>query len=218
VTCEEARENAWALALGALSPEEARAWAEHEAHPECRRVLEEARGVVMQLAHLVPPVAAPASLSPTLPQRGRGRVVFAAMAIAAVVIAVVAWLAQPPDSLDAATALAAKPGATVILLGSSQEVAAQSSAEGRAILHAGRGYVVADRLPRGEGAFQIWVIRGTVPSPAGFLSVRADRSGVGEIDPAQLTSRFDVVAVTLEPNRGNVLPTGPMVLVGAPRG
>jgi anti-sigma-K factor RskA len=70
--------------------------------------------------------------------------------------------------------------------------------------------------PQAGKDFQLWVLRGSTPEPAGLL--RADASGtvLAAVDPSLLTAPFDALAVSLEPAGGSPTgkPTGPVVLVG----
>jgi anti-sigma-K factor RskA len=81
-----------------------------------------------------------------------------------------------------------------------------------------KAMVLSASLPKQAGKdFQLWVIRGSSPEPAGLL--RSDASGtvVAAIDPALLGSSFDALAVSVEPTGGSPTgkPTGSVVLVGA---
>lgn len=81
-----------------------------------------------------------------------------------------------------------------------------------------KAMVLSASLPKQAGKdFQLWVIRGSAPEPAGLL--RADSSGtvLAAIDPALLGSPFDALAVSVEPVGGSPTgkPTGSVVLVGA---
>jgi anti-sigma-K factor RskA len=81
-----------------------------------------------------------------------------------------------------------------------------------------KAMVLSASLPKQPGKdFQLWVIRGTTPQPAGLL--RGDASGtvLAAIDPALLGSSFDALAVSVEPIGGSPTgkPTGSVVLVGA---
>jgi anti-sigma-K factor RskA len=81
-----------------------------------------------------------------------------------------------------------------------------------------KAMVLSASLPKQAGKdFQLWVIRGSTPEPAGLL--RADASGtvLAAIDPALLGSSFDALAVSVEPTGGSPTgkPTGSVVLVGA---
>jgi anti-sigma-K factor RskA len=80
-----------------------------------------------------------------------------------------------------------------------------------------KAMVLSASLPRQAGKdFQLWVLRGSKPEPAGLL--RGDSSGtvLAAIDPALLGSPFDALAVSVEPLGGSPTgkPTGSIVLVG----
>jgi anti-sigma-K factor RskA len=81
-----------------------------------------------------------------------------------------------------------------------------------------RAMVLSASLPKQAGKdFQLWVIRGSAPEPAGLL--RGDSTGtvLAAIDPALLGTSFDALAVSVEPAGGSPTgkPTGSVVLVGA---
>lgn len=78
--------------------------------------------------------------------------------------------------------------------------------------------VLSASLPRQEGKdFQLWVLRGKTPAPAGLLRSDASGSVLASVDPAALAGSFDALAVSLEPRGGSPTgkPTGSIVLVGA---
>lgn len=63
-------------------------------------------------------------------------------------------------------------------------------------------------------AYQVWVITGSTPIPAGVFNVAADGSAVFNMPRLSATSVVSQFAITLEPAAGVPAPTGPMVLAG----
>lgn len=62
----------------------------------------------------------------------------------------------------------------------------------------------------GQEVYQIWLIKGDQPIPAGsFTSSNGDNSSIFKIDKSE---KWDTVAITLEPNAGNRLPQGEIIL------
>jgi len=63
--------------------------------------------------------------------------------------------------------------------------------------------------------YQAWLIRGGTPSPAGLFQASADGLGTLSVEAADILGRYDALAVSVEPEFGSLLPTGPIVLLGA---
>ena len=81
-----------------------------------------------------------------------------------------------------------------------------------------KAMVLSASLPKQPGKdFQLWVIRGSTPAPAGLLRADATGTVLAAVDPALLGSSFDALAVSVEPLGGSPTgkPTGSVVLVGA---
>jgi anti-sigma-K factor RskA len=68
--------------------------------------------------------------------------------------------------------------------------------------------------PAGK-AYEVWVIAGAQPVPAGTFQVDASGRAVFRLPPVADVARVKTFAVTLEPASGTPAPTGPMVLAGA---
>jgi anti-sigma-K factor RskA len=68
--------------------------------------------------------------------------------------------------------------------------------------------------PAGK-AYELWVIAGQKPVPAGVFKLDPRGRAVVTLPWADDTSRAQTFAVTLEPEAGTPAPTGPMVLAGA---
>jgi anti-sigma-K factor RskA len=67
--------------------------------------------------------------------------------------------------------------------------------------------------PRGK-AYQVWVIAGSAPTPAGLFRVDAQGTATFTLLVVDDTAQVKTFAVTLEPAEGVPAPTGPMVLAG----
>ncbi len=63
-------------------------------------------------------------------------------------------------------------------------------------------------------AYQMWVIAGTAPVPAGVFQVAADGTAVFRLPRVAATRDVRTFAITIEPEQGVPAPTGPMVLAG----
>jgi anti-sigma-K factor RskA len=76
--------------------------------------------------------------------------------------------------------------------------------------------VSASLTPQPGKDFQLWVLRGATPEPAGLLRSDATGTVLASIDPALLAAPFDALAVSVEPAGGSPTgkPTGSVVLVG----
>jgi len=233
VTCEEFRALASSYALGALDADEQAAAEAHlrdvTAHDGCEEALRGARATVAALAGALPQVRpgervwrsiasrasidepAPASPPPLVPRRA---LLGFGAAAAAILVALylgerrqVARLRAELDAQRAVAALLGEPGSRVV------ELAPLPGRPGRAIavvnLAARRAVVVSSSLAPERGkVYQLWVIRGTdAPVPAGFLRHAGGALSLGEIDPAQLATAPDALAVSLEPAGGSPTPT-----------
>jgi len=62
--------------------------------------------------------------------------------------------------------------------------------------------------------YQAWLIRDGTPYPAGLFLVSAEGTGTLSLDAPDVLGLYDTVAVSLEPEIGSLLPTGPIVLLG----
>lgn len=62
--------------------------------------------------------------------------------------------------------------------------------------------------------YEVWVIAGAAPVPAGTFQSADDGSALFRLPPVEATGRVKTFAVTLEPAGGVTAPTGPMVLAG----
>jgi anti-sigma-K factor RskA len=69
------------------------------------------------------------------------------------------------------------------------------------------------RAPEGR-AYQVWVIAGERPTPAGLFQVDDEGGALVWLPPLEETGRARAFAVSLEPAAGVPAPTGPIVLVG----
>jgi anti-sigma-K factor RskA len=67
--------------------------------------------------------------------------------------------------------------------------------------------------PAGK-AYQMWVIAGAAPVPAGVFSVAADGSAIFNLPRVSETKDVKTFAITVEPAQGVPAPTGPIVLAG----
>lgn len=79
-----------------------------------------------------------------------------------------------------------------------------------------RTVIIASGLeppPQGK-AYELWVIAGSAPVPAGVFQVAGDGRTVATLPWVEETPRVKTFAVTLEPALGVPAPTGPMVLAG----
>jgi len=82
------------------------------------------------------------------------------------------------------------------------------------------GVLLVSGLPTLEPGFtyQAWLIRDGTPTPAGLFLVTAEGSGTLTLKAPDILGQYDTVAVSLEPELGSLLPTGPIVLLGSVSG
>jgi anti-sigma-K factor RskA len=207
-----------AYALDALDSHDEREYEEHLARCEtCRADLASLHEAAATLAFAVEERTPPPALRERILESARAepsnvvslrrwRVVTysstalaAAAAVAAIGFAV--WGTSLRDQLNderAALAVLGDPAAQTIAL---------SGAEGKLVVAPdGRAALVADldRAPSGK-AYEVWVVRGKVATPAGLFDGRARRDLV-ELD--ERVPSGAVVAVTLEDDAGVDAPTG----------
>lgn len=69
------------------------------------------------------------------------------------------------------------------------------------------------RAPAGK-AYEVWVIAGPAPTPAGTFQVDAQGTALVRLPTLDETARVKAFAVSLEPESGVPAPTGPIVLAG----
>lgn len=74
--------------------------------------------------------------------------------------------------------------------------------------------VQADQLQTlsGTEVYQIWLLKDGQPIPAGAFEADADGRGAAYYQLAKNTEEWDTIAITLEPEAGNELPEGEIVL------
>lgn len=74
--------------------------------------------------------------------------------------------------------------------------------------------VTAEQLASLEGdqVYQVWLIQGDKPIPAGAFTTNADGQGATYFNIDNNTEDWDTIAITLEPQAGNELPQGEVVL------
>ncbi|OHX51819.1 hypothetical protein BB776_02950 [Planococcus salinarum] len=74
--------------------------------------------------------------------------------------------------------------------------------------------VTAEQLAvlEGEQVYQVWLIKGDTPIPAGAFTTNADGEGATYFNIDNNTEEWDTIAITLEPQPGNELPQGEIVL------
>ncbi len=74
--------------------------------------------------------------------------------------------------------------------------------------------VQADQLQEltGTEVYQIWLLKDGKPIPAGAFETDADGKGAAYYQLAANTEEWDTIAITLEPEAGNELPEGEIVL------
>jgi anti-sigma-K factor RskA len=63
--------------------------------------------------------------------------------------------------------------------------------------------------------YQAWLIRDGTPYPAGLFLVTAEGTGTLSLEAPDVLGLYDAVAVSVEPELGSLLPTGPIVLLGS---
>ncbi|MFD1032455.1 anti-sigma factor domain-containing protein [Metaplanococcus flavidus] len=66
----------------------------------------------------------------------------------------------------------------------------------------------------GEQVYQVWLIDGDNPIPAGAFTANADGEGATYFNIDNNTEEWDTIAITLEPQPGNESPQGQVVLSG----
>lgn len=74
--------------------------------------------------------------------------------------------------------------------------------------------VTAEQLAALEGdqVYQVWLIEGDNPIPAGAFTANANGEGAAYFNIDNNTEEWDTIAITLEPQAGNELPQGEVVL------
>ncbi|WP_033540987.1 anti-sigma factor [Planococcus sp. CAU13] len=74
--------------------------------------------------------------------------------------------------------------------------------------------VTAEQLAALEGdqVYQVWLIEGDNPIPAGAFTANADGAGAALFNIENNTEDWDTIAITLEPQPGNESPQGEVVL------
>ncbi|HSJ39185.1 MAG TPA: anti-sigma factor [Planococcus sp. (in: firmicutes)] len=74
--------------------------------------------------------------------------------------------------------------------------------------------VTAEQLAalEGEQVYQVWLIEGDNPIPAGAFTTNADGEGATYFNIDNNTEEWDTIAITLEPQPGNEMPQGQVVL------
>lgn len=74
--------------------------------------------------------------------------------------------------------------------------------------------VTAEQLAALEGdqVYQVWLIKGDEPIPAGAFTTNANGEGATYFNIDNNTEEWDTIAITLEPQAGNELPQGEVVL------
>ena len=74
--------------------------------------------------------------------------------------------------------------------------------------------VTAEQLAALEGdqVYQVWLIKGDQPIPAGAFTTNASGEGATYFNIDNNTEEWDTIAITLEPQPGNELPKGQVVL------
>jgi anti-sigma-K factor RskA len=63
--------------------------------------------------------------------------------------------------------------------------------------------------------YQAWLIQDGTPYPVGLFLVTAEGTGTLSLEAPEVLGLYDTVAVSLEPEIGSLLPTGPIVLLGS---
>lgn len=74
--------------------------------------------------------------------------------------------------------------------------------------------VTAEQLAALEGdqVYQVWLIKGDQPIPAGAFTTNANGEGATYFNIDNNTEEWDTIAITLEPQPGNEMPEGQVVL------
>jgi anti-sigma-K factor RskA len=113
-----------------------------------------------------------------------------------------------------ALALLDRPSSRLVALPPTGKAAGDFSAS--VILGPDKGYVVATGLtPQPEKDYELWLIRGGKPIPAGLLRGGGAGPVAYAIDPALLEGGpVDTVAITIERAGGVPQPEGPIILAG----
>jgi anti-sigma factor RsiW len=136
----------------------------------------------------------------------------ATAAAAAVALAVGLWATQLSGDLDdTRLALERERAAAAVLADPEARTVALEAGEGRLVVDdGGRAVLVLDGLdpaPAGK-TYEMWIIEGETPVPAGIFTGRAERDVIGlegTVDPG------DVVAVTIEEKLVRAPTTDPVV-------
>jgi anti-sigma-K factor RskA len=68
-----------------------------------------------------------------------------------------------------------------------------------------------EELQEGQ-VYQVWLIRGDEPIPAGAFTANSDGQGATHYNLEEDIEGWDTIAITLEPQAGNLLPQGEVVL------
>ena len=218
----EARELTAAYALDALDEFEER---EYEGHlrscPDCREELNALTETATSLAYAVDMPAPSSDLRerilqqaraerPTVvPLRPRRSLMYAtsglAAAAATVAIALGLWASSLSDALDR------ERSAVAVLAASDARLIRLNGAAGRlAVRPTGDAAMVLNDLPRApEGkTYEVWVDAGEGPRPAGLFRAGEDRVVVEITERVSPGAR---VMVTVEPEGGRPVPSGPPV-------
>ena len=234
-------------ALDAAERAAAEAHLAEATHDGCFEALRQASTGMEALARSLPPVRPQAGTWAAIEQRIRParRARFRERAAWAVAAAAVLWLvasvntgrssanklaAEKQRCLDelsslrgeaeaqrSAIALLQSP-ATKVVSFEPQQAGSGFGARALVDLAGRRAMVLSSALaPRAGKDFELWILRGKTPVPAGLL--RAGQSGtvLASIDPQLLAAGADALAVSVEPQGGSQTgkPTGDIVLVGA---
>ena len=219
-----------AYALDALDPAEQ---AEYEAHlASCERCREELEGfwqVSGSLARAAGGPPPPASLRERILEQARSErpsnvvplrrrftvpVLSSVAAVAAVVaIGLGIWAASLSNELDDVRGqLATDAGAVAILADPQRQELELTGADGRLVVsETGRAAMVVsglDRAPQGK-TYEIWVIEGGKPEPAGLFESAGTRTVLTLSRPVPDDA---IVAVTVERDGGVSLPTGTPII------
>lgn len=223
-------------ALNAL-PEDERAFFERHlpACEPCQREVRELRATAALLGRAVPEAPPPGlrnrvlaaahetrQQSPQLPPSGRGAGrVRAALSAAVVLLVAVAGLGVVAARLDdrveelEAQVRASRAVVRVVQAGRtrSERLTGRGAARAHVLWSPESAVLVASRLPEPPpgSVYQLWLIRGGQPVPAGTFRPEDGRALVG------LRGRpagADPVAVTVEPRGGSPAPTGDVVVEG----
>jgi hypothetical protein len=230
------RELAPLAALGTLDGESLLDWREHaQGCAECRAELAAFESLAGSMglaagARRVPPrlrqrvmAAAVGVAAPARPARAPW-VLAAAASLAAVGLGAAYLSARAQKGVlerrlareSAVTSLIKAPGTrTVVLAG----LPAAPGAQARVVWNVEKRQAVlmATGLepPPPDKAYELWVIAGGAPVPAGVFRSGADWEALHQMPWVEDAAQVKTFAVTLEPAAGVTAPTGPMVLAGA---